>query len=305
MIVPTLAPNSDAARPSAPRLACRRIEFGDVDELVRLLVRGFPSREPRYWQRALARLSRHAARIGMDTFGHVLESDGVLVGVHLMIYSADPTNAARATRCNVSSWYVEPAFQGYAPLLAARGTRAKGITYFNISPATHVRPVIEARGFKRYGSGRVWCVPALGAVLPRVRLRRFDPLSPNETRNGGLDPWECDLLASHAGYGCLSLTLATADDTLPFIFLPRLTKNIMPSAQLIYCRDIADVVRWSGPIGRFLAKQGLAVVSIDADGPIPGLIGRFVTDDVPKYYKGPAAPRLGDLSNTELVMFGP
>jgi hypothetical protein len=46
-------------------------------------------------------------------------------------------------------------------------------------------------------------------------------------------------------------------------------------------------------------------VIIDSNGPIPGLVGKYVGDKLPKYFKGPDRPGFGDLAYTEAVMFGP
>jgi hypothetical protein len=43
---------------------------------------------------------------------------------------------------------------------------------------------------------------------------------------------------------------------------------------------------------------------IDANGRIPGLVGMYVKDMLPKYYRGPAQPYHGDLAYTETAMFG-
>ena len=76
-----------------------------------------------------------------------------------------------------------------------------------------------------------------------------------------------------------------------------------PCAQIIYCRDVGDFIRLAGPIGRFLAPRGLPLVIVDANGPIPGLIGTYHRDR-PKYFKGLLRPRLGDLAYTEYALFG-
>jgi hypothetical protein len=44
---------------------------------------------------------------------------------------------------------------------------------------------------------------------------------------------------------------------------------------LIYCGDIANFVRFAGPIGRYLALRGRPLVIVDANGPIPGLVGVY------------------------------
>jgi hypothetical protein len=75
--------------------------------------------------------------------------------------------------------------------------------------------------------------------------------------------------------------------------------------QLVYCRDIAEFVRCAGAIGRALIRHGKISVVLDANGRIPGLPGFYSTLRGRKYFKGPHPPRLADLTDTELVLFGP
>jgi hypothetical protein len=88
------------------------------------------------------------------------------------------------------------------------------------------------------------------------------------------------------------------------VFRPRLVRGFVPCAQLIYCRDVSDLVRFAGPVGRALAWRGRPLVLIDANGPIPGLLGWFGRGRMPKYFKGPQRPRLGDLAYTEYALLG-
>ena len=75
--------------------------------------------------------------------------------------------------------------------------------------------------------------------------------------------------------------------------------------QLIYCRDIAEYVACAGAIGRALLRQGKIAVMLDANGDVPGLTGFYTEKRGRKYFKGPHRPRLADLSDTELVLYGP
>ena len=88
------------------------------------------------------------------------------------------------------------------------------------------------------------------------------------------------------------------------MFRTRLVKSAIPCAQLIYCRDIADFVRFAGPIGRFLALRGRPLVIVDANGPIAGVAGTYRRGTAPKYFRGPLRPRLGDLAYTEYALLG-
>ena len=56
--------------------------------------------------------------------------------------------------------------------------------------------------------------------------------------------------------------------------------------------------------GRFLLLRGRPFVLIDANAPIRGLLGKYFQGRMPKYFKGPDRPRLGDLAYTETAMFG-
>ena len=74
--------------------------------------------------------------------------------------------------------------------------------------------------------------------------------------------------------------------------------------QLAFCRDTADFAACAGPVGRFLLTRGAAAVVLDADAPIPGLVGRFFKGKSPKFFKGADRPRLNDLAFTEATLFG-
>ena len=43
---------------------------------------------------------------------------------------------------------------------------------------------------------------------------------------------------------------------------------------------------------------------IDANDPVPGLVGKFFRDKMPKYFRGPATAALGDLAYTEIAVLG-
>jgi hypothetical protein len=114
---------------------------------------------------------------------------------------------------------------------------------------------------------------------------------------------EIELLSRHASWGCISLICSTANRRHPFVLLPRRKAGVVPFAYLAYCRHLEDLVRFAGPLGRFLAGRGFPLVVCDANGPMGGLIGKY-SDGAPKYFKGPDQPRLGDMAYSERVMFG-
>ena len=284
-----------------PQVRSRQINDADIDGVADLLTRGFLLRTRDYWRRALEKLATHQTPAGMPKYGYLLESGGELVGVILLIFSSIPGDAASMIRCNVSSWYVEPAFRGHASLLISQALKFKSVTYVNVSPALHTRAIVEAQGFSRYSSGQFVAAPALsmngpGAVTKVVDVDTYLDVHFERT--------ERDLLSAHKEHGCLSLWCVASGHAHPFVFMPRVAKGFVPCAQLIYCRDIRDFVRLSRPIGRYLTACGRPLVIIDSNGPIPGLVGKYVEGKAPKYFKGPDRPTFGDLAYTEAVLFG-
>jgi hypothetical protein len=136
-----------------------------------------------------------------------------------------------------------------------------------------------------------------------------ETVSPETRAIDGLSGTEVERLARHAGYGCLSLVCRTPDGgAFPFILVPmRIRRGWIapPAMQLIYCRDVAEFVECAGSIGRALLRHGKISVILDANGPIAGLTGIFSRARGRKYFKGPHRPRLADLTDTELVLYGP
>jgi hypothetical protein len=286
---------------AVPGLRCRQIHEGDIAAVASLLARGFPVRDRQFWLGAFAQLARHHPAPGMPRYGYALESDGTIVGALLLICTAMPAGETTTTRCNLSSWYVDPAFRTFAPLLVSQAIRHKDVTYLNVSPARHTLPIIEAQGFSRYCDGVFVAVPVLNGLFGGDRAQI---IKPPQQPDVAFDAADEAILAQHAALGCISLWCATNERAYPFVFRPRMVKRGVPCAQLIYCRDVADFVRFAGPLGRLLARRGRPFVIVDANGPVPGLLGWFNRGNMPKYFKGPLRPRLGDLAYTEHAVLG-
>jgi hypothetical protein len=248
----------------------------------------------------LARLTRREPPPGFPKYGYLLESGDAAVGALLLICSTMREDGRLATRCNLSSWYVEPAYRAYATLLVSQALADKDATYTNVSAAPHTWPIIEAQGFSRYCDGVFVAVPMLKDLFGRG-VRVFDA---RQNPAASFDPSEQDILQRHAEHGCISLWCESARRAYPFVFQPRIVKRAIPCAQLIYCRDVGEFVRFAGPIGRYLVRRGKPFVIIDSNGAIPGLVGTFRPGSMAKYFKGPQRPRLGDLAYTEYVVLG-
>ncbi|MDR7037951.1 hypothetical protein J2X36_002704 [Methylobacterium sp. BE186] len=283
---------------TAARLRCRRIVEADREALGPLLVRGFPGRSVAEWDAALARLLAYSAESGCPHSGYVLDLGGNLVGVLLMVFGAIP---GRPMRCNLSSWYVEESHRGYASLLVASATRDRAVTYINISPAPPTRPTIEAQGFRRYIAGLQVAVPLLTrGAAPRVRLVEGAPPAGAAVAAG-----DAHVMETHARMGCLTVWCVAEGRAHPFVFQRRrIAGHRVTVAYLLYCADAGDLRRFGRALGRFLLGKGLLLAMVDAPAPVPGLVGPYLPDRMPKYAKGADVPHPGDLAFTEAAILG-
>lgn len=293
-----------SGRDTIDKVRCREITLDDLDAVADLLIRGFAGRTRDYWMQGLGRQALREVPPGFPRFGYMLDHKGLPVGVLLLIYSTRGSGTNRAISCNLSSWYVEDAFRSYAPMLTSVAQRHKDVLYLNISPAHWTWPIIEAQGFRAYCGGLFFSLPTLSRPQ---RGMRVETIRPDSLAVEGLSEEDTTLLARHAAYGCLSLVCRMRDGhASPFILQPMRIRGIwLPAMQMIYCRAITEYVACASAIGRFLLKRGKISVALDANGPIKDLIGLFREPLGRKYFKGPQCPRLADLSDTELVIYGP
>jgi hypothetical protein len=290
-------------RPLAPpgRIRTRLIADSDLDAVARLLVHGFPRSSQQDWLEIFVRLAAHPTPDGFPTYGYLMESAGVPVGTILLVSSTLSANGLGSSRCNLSSWYVSPAFRIYGHLFISRILQNDKVTYINVSPAPHTLRLLQLQGFTRYSDGQFFA--ATVAAMPfGARSVRVVPLAEDDCVEG--PTCERELLRAHARFGCMSLWCVAGDKAHPFVLRRRMVKGCIPCAQLIYCRSIDELVRYFPPIARYLARRGMPLVMIDANGRIPGLVGIYIDGVLPKYYRGSSPPRLGDLAFTETALFG-
>jgi hypothetical protein len=254
--------------------------------------------------RGLHRQSARPLPPGAPRYGYLIENQDTPVGCLLMIYSSKIIDGEAATFCNVSSWYVDPEFRNYAALFASMTQKRKDVTYFNVTPAHTTWPILEAQGFKTHCRGLYFSLPALSLS---GRGMVVEPVTPKTASIAGLRDAELEMLKRHAEYGCLSLVCRRGETALPFIFFSlRKRRGIipLPALQLGYCRSITDYVACAGAIGRYLTWRGKPIVIVDANGPLAGVTGIYSEARGRKYYRGPHQPRLGDLADTELAIYG-
>jgi hypothetical protein len=273
----------------------RRIEDKDLPAVAELLSRGFKFRPPAYWLRGLERQAQRPRPANYPTYGYLLESGGRVVGAILLFFTELQTPEGPAVRCNLSSWYVEPAFRSFGSMLVTSVIRDKSVTYFNVSPAPNTWKSVEAQGFSAYCTGESYLFPAL--MMPASDLR----VRPLIAADRGMADY--DLLAQHENFGCLSLVAEGKGETMPFVFQRQRIKRVVPLMRLIYCRDIADFARAAGNLGRYLLRHGMPLVVADTHEQLAHIPGFSTEKRGRKYARGPHIPKLGDLAFTESVFF--
>jgi hypothetical protein len=287
-------PSASHVAPQLNKLRCRNITEDDREAVIDLLTTGFGNdRDRRYWARAWQRLRDHVSPCDLPKYGLLLEADQVVVGVLLLIFSR--SRDQQNIRCNVSSWYVQPAFRAYASLLSSRALRFPNVSYYNITPGRHTWPLLEAQGYKRTANGFCLTIPLL--------CRSDDATVSLATDLDILPDDETQILRDHqTKYDCLSVICRSDNTVYPFVF-GTYRKFGMPIAHVMFSRHPDLIVRFIKPLGRFLLSRGYVFLSFDAQDRIPDLIGIYFAE-WPQYSLGPHAPQLADLAYSERAMFG-
>ncbi|MCJ8151965.1 MULTISPECIES: hypothetical protein [Shinella] len=281
-------------------LACRTIEKDDWCGVIDCLGRGFPEHPRRHWQDALERMAARPVVDDHPQHGYCLASEGQIVGVMLTLFFRQPALAAQPVRCNLSSWAVDEPFRSYAGKLIMTAMRRREVTFLSITPAPITLKVTEGLRFQRFADGQQAFLPALSTVKTSTRVvvaRRSAELEL-------LPEAERRLLIDHADLGCDALICVQGAHAYPFVLKSRrILRGLLPCSQVIYCRSVEALGQCAGAIGRHLLRKGRVLCVVDANTPIPGLVGRYFPDIGPKYYKGPNPPFPGDLAYTEFVLF--
>jgi hypothetical protein len=275
----------------------REIVASDLDAVATLLTKAFGySRE--YFPQILDILTHHPTPSGFPKYGYVLLSGDLIVGAILLIFSTIRSGTACSIRCHVTSWSVDAPYRAYAAIFFSKALSHKDVTYLNVLQVPRSLPFIQLQGFSKFTDGQFAAIPLLSRGLGEghVQLAPADAVS-----NTNVDAFQQELLLDHGKYGCISLWCITQESAYPFVFQPRRFKGIILGLQLVYCRHIDDFVRFARPIGLYLALRGRVFVSVNTNGPIPGLRGKYFAGARPLYFKG-QMPHIGDLAYTQTVM---
>ncbi len=273
----------------------REITPDDLPALVALLTEGFPRKTPAYWQNALDILATRPKVGDLPQFGLTVEHDGVLHGVMLLIAQ----DTERGPMCNLSSWYMRPDMRKYAALLFQRSLRWKGVSYTDCSPADHVLPIVEKFGFTPYTGGTV-LLDARAALRPGPAVRALKTATALED----LSAAQRAQVARALSYGCRGFMLKDASGApVPVLYRTTKLKGLVPAARFVL-GDPRLLISHAPGLMRALFARAIPVMLIDWLPDDAPTTGKVLPHYGLRYCRGETRPEVGDLSDTEIGLFG-
>jgi hypothetical protein len=284
-----------------------KIDHSNIGQAVDLLVKGFPTRTPAFWEVGLSRiLASPAHSAGDRPVGCLLEADGKPVGVGLT--ATAPRHAAcaaapeKVARINLASWYVDPEHRWRMPILLRRMMSDKKAVYTDLTPTPEVQPLLTSLGFNTLNNG-VTLVNLPGAAVKPGQGYSVSGITPDDIDEHATLPR--GIVEDHISYGCLALRIAKSDRSEIILLKPSRAKNV-PMLQMIYCAD-NELVRNALPdIARFLIKRchfGLVLENEPHTDPTQTFVNVVMTNRRKRYIKNGKPGRGTDFTYTELAFF--
>lgn len=275
-------------------MSFREITRADRPALEALLREGFAATGSGFWENALDVLERRASVEGLPRYGIVLEIDGALCGVMLMVSQ----RRGEDKLCNLSSWYVRDAHRGYAPFMFGHALKARDVTYLDCSPTPDVLPLVEKYGFEPHTGGSVM-LDTRFALRPGPKVARLTPQALAAHR------WpEAERIAENLRHGCRGFVAHDPNGApVPLLYRVARVKRHIPVARFVYGAPDA-IMTHAGAIMRALLAQAIPLALVDwpAGAAVP--FGRAMPDYGVRYKRGPRTPATGDLLDTEYALFG-
>ncbi len=262
-----------------------------MEEAYALLAQGFPMRSRAFWQDGLARQARfHEAR-ALGPIGQIMRVKGDPVGIILTLRSG---RSGGQSVTNLSSWYVEERYRLLAPRMLQQVLAEPVATFTDLTPSPPVTAMMERLGFVRRNDG--------GAIvpLPVLALRGGDGGRVAAVDEAGIEPDFTGLIEDHRALGCLVCVLVCEGTSHPLVFSTARRKGL-PTARLVYARDLAAVRRNLGPISRYLLKNGAICLEYPANRDEVAAGGWFSGRSRPTFVRGAALAADVDHAYSEFV----
>lgn len=285
----------------------RLIAKEDFDAVLLLLCEGFPRRDRAYWVRALSHLSRRPEVPGHPQYGFLIEDQGAVQGVMLVLTADLGETLTGGFRSNLSSWYVRAPWRKFATFMLRAALKAPGVCYTDLSPAPQVVQINAALGFAPYTGGSILLDARSAMGAGGAQVTHWDGRSETGLA-AGLNPVLQDVARRHITYGCAALLVAHADKVDLALYRIKRLKRVIPAARFVF-GDPEGLVASAGAVMRALLGRGILLAQIDAPIGMQPAAGRLMPSRDLRYVTGVStgvqAPLAGDLLETEIAIFGP
>lgn len=281
----------------------RLITKDDLNAVLLLLCEGFPRRNHAYWAKALQHLDQRPEVAGYPKYGFLIEDQGAVQGVMLILTADLGPGFAGGLRSNLSSWYVRAPWRKFATFMLRAGLKAQGGCYTDLSPAPQVVQINAALGFAPYTGGSI-LLDARSAVTGGGGDVTFWDGKTDAGLAAKLAPGLAAVARRHIGYGCTAMLLATQEGTHLALYRIKRLKKVLPAARFVF-GDPALLVASAGPLMRALLMRGVPLAQIDAPVGLQPRAGRLMPSRDLRYATGGTPPLAGDLLETEIAVFGP
>jgi hypothetical protein len=234
---------------------------------------------------------------GFPRYGYLVDADHAPQGLLLTITS---DRGAHGVRTHFSSWYVRERYRHFALLVFRHALELQNTTFINPSPSDHVVGILDAFGFEPY-TGGVVMLDLRMAMRRRSSRGSVQRLGIGDL--GDLPEREGQIAEDHLRMGCDVLRLETDGRTGLLIHRRKWIKRSLPCSQVLLA-DPDLMLELARPVMRALASRGSLLALCDVDLSREPAIGRVFRRGI-RYFKGAEAPPVGDLSYSELAVFGP
>ncbi|HJS86545.1 MAG TPA: acetoacetate--CoA ligase [Acetobacteraceae bacterium] len=255
---PRCAPEAKQSGRSGPRI--RPAGAQDVDALCAFLVDAF--RAAGIPAAAWRRLFDYPWFGEKPDFGFVLVDGAEIVGFLGTVYARRQTRKGTGIVCNLTSWYIRPAYRGWGTALLAAALRDDSITYTALTPGPLSRKVFKALGFAPLVERRIVMPPLFhpGTLRGPRPVLSFDP----PTVRRFLDERQQRIFDDHAPYDCLQMVLAAGPERAHIVVkrramsLRRLHRRLPQSVTFPY----SEILHCSAPplLARYLEQVKLPIL---------------------------------------------
>jgi acetoacetyl-CoA synthetase len=228
------------------QVVVRPARFDDRETIYRLLEAGFPRiRNPALWQR----LFDYPWSRRPPTDGFVLVADQTIVGFLGTFYAARVIRDKRDVVCNLTSWYIDPAYRGWGAAMLSAVLEHDDFTYTALTPAPLPKALFKAMGFTDITDRSLILLPFQHAHTLRNRPQiSFLPL---EIRQHLTDS-ERQLFDDHVDTACLHVLVRDSDQHA-YLLVKRRHYKLTPwspwlaASKVLYCSApdfVAERLEW-------------------------------------------------------------